>query len=376
MSGPCRVGLDALFLDPGVSGGSETYLRSLVPALVESFPDTRFELATTRRGAQALKGDGWGEWITVLQMPCDDDRPLRRTACEQVGLPRLARSRCWDVLHTLANRGPRFPGVVSAVTVHDVIFFDHRTMSPLSTHGMRWALKAAVAGADGVIAISEAAAGGIAGTLGVDRARIVAIPHGPGRRPAAEAPAAEVRRELGLEGVRVALCVAALRAHKNQGLLVRALSHLPPDVHVVLAGRDDGYLDEIRAEAARRGVEERLHVVNYVPDDELEALWQIADCAAFPTLAEGFGLPVLEAMRRGVPVACSNLPVLREVGADAARFFDQTDPESAATAVRLAMGDGDLAKRGRERAAVFTWERAAVDTFDFYSRILASSRRG
>ena len=83
----------------------------------------------------------------------------------------------------------------------------------------------------------------------------------------------------------------------------------------------------------------------------------VAACAAFPTRGEGFGLPVVEAMRRGVPVACSDLPVLREVGEDVPHYFDPDDPAAAAAAIRAAMEDGGAGRRGRERAAAFSWAR-------------------
>lgn len=377
MTAPLRVGLNALFLDPGVSGGTETYLRSLAPALVEGFPGATFELATTRRGAAALRAEGWGKRIEVISLPCDDNRPVQRTLVEQLWLPRLARRRRWDLLHSLANRGPRVAGTTSVVTVHDVIFFHHRSMGLVSTLGMRWAVRGAVAGADGVIAISEAAADDISRMLGVGRERIAAVPHGPGREPGLAAPAEQVRHRYGLdEGTLVVLCVAAMRTHKNQGLLVRALAHLPPEVHLVLAGRDDGYAGEVRAQAAVAGVSDRLHLLDYVPDAELEGLWAIAGCAALPTLAEGFGLPVLEAMRRGVPVACSDLPVMREVAGDCARFFEPNDARAAAEAIRLALGDRESAERVRRHAAAYSWEAAAAATFDFYTTLLASTRSG
>ena len=367
MSAPRKVGFNALFLDPGVSGGSETYLRALVPALVEGNPAVQFELATTRRGARALSDEPWADSVALLRLPCDDDEPARRTLVEQILLPRLARRRGWDVLHSLANRGPARTAQPSVVTVLDVIFFHHRTMGLVSTHGMRWAVRGAVAGADAIIAISEAAADDIATTLGVDRARITAIPLGPGREPSAPANPS-IRRRLGLEQARIVLCVAAKRPHKNQGLLVAALPELPPDLHAVLVGHDEGYGAELRATARNLGVADRVHLVDYLPDEQLEGLWASAGCACFPTRAEGFGLPVLEAMRRGVPVACSDIPVLREVAGDAAHYFDPSDPKAAASAIEEAMADRSAGSRGKERSAGFTCERAAARTFSVYER--------
>jgi glycosyltransferase involved in cell wall biosynthesis len=369
VSGP-RVGLNALFLDPGVSGGSETYLRGLVPALVAAQPGVRFEVATTRRGARSLAAQALDESVEVLELPCDDDEPVRRTVVEQVLLPRVARRRRWDLVHSLANRGPRWSPAASVVTVLDVIFFHQRTMSAVSTHGMRIAVRAAVSGADVVIAISEAAADDIAGTLEIDRSRIAAIPLGPGKEPGSPEPERDVRRRYGLESARVVLCVAAKRPHKNQCLLVEALRQLPPDVHLVLVGHDEGYGTEIARRAAEAGVLERTRLLDYVPDGELESLWAMAWCAAFPTLAEGFGLPVLEAMRRGVPVACSDLAVLREVGSDVPHYFDPREPSSAATAITSAARNADAAAAGRRRATQFSWEETARRHWNIYERVL------
>lgn len=373
VTAPRRVGLNALFLNPGISGGSETYLRALVPALVRGNPGTRFEVATTRRGAVALAREDWSCEVALLRLPCDDDQPVQRTLAEQVSLPRLARSRRWDVVHSLSNRGPRRAGVASVVTVHDVIFFHERSLGLVSTLGMRLAVRAAVAGADALISVSEAAADAIAVTLGVARQRIVAIPHGPGRDEPSIADGPDVRSAQGLGDGRLVLCVAAKRPHKNQRLLIEALGHLPADVALVLVGHDEGYGAELRATADRLGAGHRVHLLDRVSDSELDALWAAAACAAFPTLAEGFGLPVLEGMGHGVPVACSDLPVLREVAGDAARYFDPGDPVAAAAAIRQCLADDTAGERGRARAAGFSWERTAVETFAVYERALAGS---
>jgi glycosyltransferase involved in cell wall biosynthesis len=106
-----------------------------------------------------------------------------------------------------------------------------------------------------------------------------------------------------LEDTRVVLCVAAKRPHKNQELLIRAVPTLDPDTTIVLAGHAEPYELRLRALARELGLEERVRFVGYVPDGDLEGLWGVAGCAAFPTLAEGFGLPMLEALTHGVPVA-------------------------------------------------------------------------
>src|ERR671915_2599539 len=107
--------LNALFLDPAASGGPETYMRGLVPALARERPGARLTVVTTRSGAAALRRDGWGEWVEVRELPCEDGQRLRRTWAEQVLLPRLARRLRADVLHSLVNVAPIRARVAAAV---------------------------------------------------------------------------------------------------------------------------------------------------------------------------------------------------------------------------------------------------------------------
>ena len=170
---------------------------------------------------------------------------------------------------------------------------------------------------------------------------------------------------------RVVLCVGAIRPHKNQAVLVRALPRLPEDVVVVLAGHPEPYVAELEALASELGVTERLRIAGYVDDADMEALWRLAGCAAFPTLGEGFGLPVVEALDRGVPVACSDLAVLREVGGDHPHYFPPGDVAGAARAVTAALNGPRDDPAAKAWSARFSWEAAAHGTFEAYERALA-----
>jgi glycosyltransferase involved in cell wall biosynthesis len=345
-----------------------------VPALARKFTDVRFSLVVSAEGADALRRSELGDLVQVEALPRLSDRRVRRLLAEQVSLPALARRRGWDVLHSLASTAPARPSVPSVVTLHDVTFFRVKTFSSVTTFAMKRVVAAGARAAAGLITGSEASRDEICLTLGIEPDCFTVVPHGPGRSTRAE-PAAEdaVRAEFGLEGARVLLCVAAKRPHKNQEVLVRALTRLPSDFVLVLSGHPEPYDVQLRALACELGIADRARFVDYVPDATLEALWRLAACAAFPTLGEGFGLPVLEAMIRGVPVACSDIPVLREVGGDIAFYFDPHDPAAAAAAI-LGAVDGERADAGRRRAAAFTWERAAEGTFDAYERALSARR--
>jgi glycosyltransferase involved in cell wall biosynthesis len=119
----------------------------------------------------------------------------------------------------------------------------------------------------------------------------------------------------------------------------------------------------------------RVRFAGYVPDADLEGLWRVACCAAFPTLGEGFGIPVIEALAHGVPVAVSDLPVLREVGGELPHYFDPHDPEDAARAIRAAMSDTSAARLGPVHAAQYSWRAAAEATHEVYERVLAGPAR-
>lgn len=376
MTPPTRVLLNALYLSPGVSGGPETYLRGLAPALAAEFPEIELTVATTPSGAAALRADRWEEFARLLALPCEDGQRIRRQWAEQVLLPRVARANGAQIVHSLASLAPVHAGARAVVTLHDVTFLLRPTFGRLTTWGMGLLVKAAARRADALIAGTAAARDEICSVLNLDRARFTVVHHGHAPAQATGASAADVvRARYELENARVVLCVAAKRPHKNQELLIRAATSLDPDTAIVLAGHAEPYEAELRSLARELGVFSRIRFVGYVPDADLEGLWGIASCAAFPTLGEGFGIPVIEALAHGVPVAASDLPVLREVGGELPHYFDPTDPADAARAIQAALGDTDASRLGPAHAARFTWSAAARATQGVYERVLARPAR-
>jgi glycosyltransferase involved in cell wall biosynthesis len=375
MSTPKHVLLNALYLAPGVSGGPETYLRGLAPALAAEFPDLRLTVATTPSGAAALRADGWERFARLLALPCEDGQRVRRQWAEQVLLPRAARKEDAQIVHSLASIAPVHAGVRAVVTLHDVTFLVRPTFGRLTTWGMGVLVKAAARRADGLITGTAAAREEICAVLGVDPARFTIVHHGhePSRSVAANG-AELIRERYELGNSRVVLCVAAKRPHKNQELLIRAARTLDPDIVIVLAGHAEPYEQQLRSLARELGVDGRIRFVGYVSDEDLEGLWGVADCAAFPTLGEGFGIPVIEALAHGVPVAVSDIPVLREVGGEQPHYFDPQDPIDGARAIGEALRDTDAADRGPAHAGLFTWSAAARATYEVYERVLAERR--
>jgi glycosyltransferase involved in cell wall biosynthesis len=369
VTGPTSIVFGALFLAPGQSGGTETYLRGLVPALAAEHPELRLTVVTTRSGARALRADGFDDLCELVSLRSEEGQRLRRLGGEQIALPRLARRRPGAVLHSLGNSGPIWPRMPHVLTVLDVHFFTTKALGAISSFGYRQVVSRAAHRADVIATISAAARDEIVRVLGIPAERCVVTPLAA--RAVAVAPTGGIRERFALGDGRAVLCVAAKRPHKNQELLVAALERLPPDVVLVLAGHPEAYDRRLRELARERAVEDQVRFVDYVPDPDLEALWGTAACAAFPTLAEGFGLPVLEAMQRGVPVACSDIPVLREVGGDVPHYFDPHDPVAAAAAILAATADREGAARlGPPRARRFTWAETARATYAAYERAI------
>ena len=307
-----HVMLNALFLDPAVSGGPETYLRELAPALAQEAPELRLTVVTTGSGAGALRADGWGEWAAIEALPCEDGQRVRRTVAEQVLLPRLARRSGADVLHSLASVAPVRAGVPSTITVHDVTFLLRRTFDRVTTFGLGQIVARAARRADSLIAVSAAARDEICSVLDLDPARFTVVPHGAGR-PAASAPAAEseLRERHRLGDSRVVLCVAAKRPHKNQELLLRALPYLPEDALVVLAGHAEPYEARLR---------------------ELAVELSVSRASAFPRLSAGRRARGAVAARRvrGVPDPRRGLRIARDRGDGAGRAGGVQRPPRAA----------------------------------------------
>lgn len=367
------IALNAMFLNPGVSGGPETYLRGLVPALARYRSEVRFVVVTTRRGAHALRGEPWIEAVDLLALPADDGQRVRRLWAEQARVPYLARERGWDVVHSLATTAPTRCPVPSVITLHDVTFFRHQTFGMLTTVGMRVTVSRAARNADVLVTGAEAARDEICEVLSLDPSKFVVVPHGHDHRPVQAADQRTVSARYRLDGARVVLCVAAKRPHKNQEVLIRALRQLDSDIVLVLAGHPEPYDRRLREIAVEEGVEDRVRFADYVSDEDLDTLYLMASCVAFPSLSEGFGIPVVEAMQRAVPVVASDIPVLREVGGDAVRYFDPRSPEEAAARITGTLGDRSLGEMGAARAAGFTWEAAAEGTFEAYERALRES---
>ncbi|MGO9901072.1 MAG: glycosyltransferase family 4 protein [Solirubrobacteraceae bacterium] len=383
MTRALRVGLNLTYLVQD-SGGSGTYARQLIPhllALERTIEITAWVGATVP--ADLLR-EPWAGQVRWVRLPVPGIGTPWHLWHELVAIGMDARRRRIDLLHGLANVVPLVhPGSVSVVTILDVIWIHHPdAMDRRARLAMRVLAPTCGHSATRVIAISRAAANDISHTLRIPAARFDVTPLGISDRPPATSPNVDVvREELALGNGPLVLCVAAKRAHKNLDGLIRALALLnEPRPQLVIPGSSTDYERRLRELAYELGLEERVHFPGWVSAEQLEALYGMAACFVLPSFQEGFGLPVLEAMRRRVPVACSGVSSLPEVVGDAALLFDPASPRSMADALERLLSDGKLAatlsERGEERCRMFTWRRTAELTFASYNRAIAAGRRG
>lgn len=376
--GGVHIGLNLIFLVPGETGGMEVAARELIPALLSQAPaGTRFTAFINRETAAEQDGP-WGELLPAVTVPVNARNRVQWVLGEQTGLVRAAARAGVELVHSLASTAPAWGRFRRVVTVHDLIYARFpEAHTGLRGRGMRLLVPLAARRSDRVIADSEYGRGDLIRVLGIDPSRIDVVPLGLGAVRRVE-PSAEtgLRERFGLAERRVVLSLSAKRPHKNLAALIGALALIEPPERplLVLPGYPTWHEAELRERAVAAGVIDDVRFLGWLPAQDIEGLWALADAFVYPSLYEGFGLPVLEAMERGVPVACSNASCLPEVAGDAALMFDPVDERAIAGAVQQLLGDRELAQRlraaGRERAAAFTWERTARLTLESYTRAL------
>jgi glycosyltransferase involved in cell wall biosynthesis len=370
-----RVGLDLLFLVPGETGGRETYARELIRAMRSAAPELELVAFVNRQAGAALARELAEDVVPVVLPVSARSRP--QWAVGELALVSLAARRTRvQLVHAMANFAPPWGSFRRVVTIHDL---QYRATPELLSRPGRSATHALVSlaarTAHRIIAVSAAGRDEIVAGLGVAPERIDVIPNGV--RPArAQAASGDLRERHHLGRRPVALTVATNVPHKNLPVLFEALASMDAQTRPVLMlaghGTDNASL---RERAAAAGVAQDVRLLGGCSPEQLDALYALAACLVLPTLHEGFGLPVLEAMARSLPVACSDIPALREVGGVAALYFDPRAPRQVAARIGELIGDRSLAERlreqGRAQASRFSWSAAAAGTLASYRRALA-----
>ncbi|WP_298460425.1 glycosyltransferase family 1 protein [uncultured Cellulomonas sp.] len=358
-----RVLVDATAI-PAERGGVGRYVEALLPEVA------RLGVSLVV-AAQARDAEAFGQTVPgadVVAVPGIADRP-RRLVWEQTGLPALARRVAADVVHSPHYTMPLGSRVPVVVTLHDATFFSHPELhSPVKARFFRTATRVAVRRAAALVVPSQATRSAVLEHAGGDPRRFHVAPHGVD--PAVFHPVDDGERErvaasLGLAGRSYVGFLGTLEPRKNVPALVRAwvtaVADRPDPPALVLAG-GPGWDD--RVQPAIDAVPAHLDVrrTGYLPVDDLAPFLSGARVLAYPSLGEGFGLPVLEAMACGATVLTTRELSLPEVGGDAVAYCEPDEPAIAAGLAALLDAPGERDSLGRaavRRAAQFTWAAAA-----------------
>ncbi len=375
---PAHIGINALFLEPQM-GGLDTYVRALVPELCRLAPESRFTVYCSAGGREYLRAEPRFQGVELIVPPLIGRRGLK--AIGELTLLGALAGRQVELLHSLAMTAPLRTRAVNVVTLADVTWLVAPDPGEAATVRIWRAVVPSVARhADRVIVLAEAGARDAVEYLRVRAEKIDVVPLAArGDGLSAPTPALELRARLGLGEGPVILSVSAKKVHKNLERLIRAMAivaeHLP-DAMLVLPGNPTPHEQELRRLAHDLGIAANVAFPAYVDAPDLEGLYALASCFVFASINEGFGIPILEAMRRGVPVACSNASALPEVAGDAALYFDPYSVPGIADALGELVGNRLIAERfaerGREREREFTWEQTARATLDSYARAWAA----
>jgi glycosyltransferase involved in cell wall biosynthesis len=370
-----RVLIDGHMLGAGETG-NETYLRGLLAGLEEL---GRRELVAVS-GPQVDVGAH-----TPVVLPSRSD-----VARLTVGLAAAARDHDASVIHS-TYAAPLTSAAASVVTVHDVSFVRHPEWFTLRDRVVLNAgVRASVRRAARVLVPSGHARDELCALLGVPPERVLVTPEGVDRRFAAPNGAGPSTadtdtffRRLGVRRPYV-LALGNLQPRKNLSRLIQAWTLLvgegaDADHRLVVAGGFRGRHDGAPARAVAAGIGDRVIFPGFIPLADLPALYAGASLFVFPTLYEGFGLPALEAMACGTPVACSRTTSLPEVTGDAAALFDPADPRDIAAVIGALLSDPELLAtlraRGLRRAHAATWRACAELTAAAYEAAVAEAPR-
>lgn len=362
--------------DAGRSGIGQ-YIIHLMREFPRVAPDVQFDLL-------ALEGEGHlyatdPERIRVITIGKHLSSPMKNLAWQQFAIPRLCAKGKYDALFVPAGnrRMPYWVPCPSVGTFHDLaILHVPGKYDRIHTFYNRHVLPALVRHLTKVITDSEFSKRDLLEYVRVPEERIVVIPLAADANLYFPRDKEESGQHAGARyGLRQPYVLYISRIEhpgKNHVRLIRAFTRIKEKYklphQLVLAGSDWHGAEDVRREAAASGVAEEIVFTGFVGQGDIPLLYCGADAFAFPSLFEGFGLPILEAMASGVPVACSNTSSLPEVAGDAAQLFDPLDEDAIEDALRRILTDDSIrttcVERGLRHCKKFSWEQTAARTVE------------
>lgn len=355
--------------------GNEVYVRNLLDGFAVLDDTSEFIVYVSLPEASALLP-------ARFRVRAVARNPFLRLGYDLTRHLRLDRPSLLHVQYTAPLRCP----VPVVVSVHDVSFIEHPEYFTAARRAqLMLSVRRTVKRAAAILTPSEFSRRAIAAAYRPDEARLIVVPNAASSdfRPLPrEAAAGWVRARFGIAGPYV-LTVGDLHPRKNQLGLISAFEELLRDCpqlphRLVLAGQDTWFAPRVRRAALRSACSNRIHFTGWVSDHELRQLYAGCDLFVFPSLYEGFGLPILEAMACGRAVACSNTSAMPEVADAAALLFDPRSSAQITRAMKDLLLDAGLRARmerlGQQRSTLFDWRQSAQKTLDVYHEVAGARR--
>jgi glycosyltransferase involved in cell wall biosynthesis len=369
-----RIAIDAHAIGSRLTG-NERYVQNLAEQLLRLDGKNEYYLFFSHEQEKRR----WAGRAPNLRTVLVSQNPFRRLGFDFIHQLRRIRP---DVFH-YQYTGPVFALSPEVVTIHDISFEEHpEFFSRHERYRLRLTVRRAVKSARRIITVSEFSKSQMVRLLVAPAEKIRVIYNGVGSefRPIHDQEA--IQQRLGRYGLRrpYLLTVGNVSRRKNQQGLVRGFAawlrrQCNAEHQLVLAGKQDSTGEDIRREATDLGLAPtRLVFLGYIPDQDLPYLYAGAELFLAPSLYEGFGLPMVEAMACGIPVIASRASCLPEVAGEAVRYVDPLDPGDIAVSISEIIEKTtyaqELVQRGLQRARLFRWEQAARQTLSLYQEVV------
>lgn len=356
---------------PGRVGGSEEYLvRQLLGLTAHR---SEFETHVFAPRGFAVAHPELAAACTIHEAPTTGNRRAVRVVTENTWLARATAG--FDIVHhgggTIPSVGPRR----TLLTIHDVQYTAYpEYFSRLKLAYLRRRVPASIARASLIAVPSRFVQGTLVENFGIPEAKVVVVRHGMPASLGGNATAApQLRARFGLGEGKVVVYPAVTHPHKNHRFLIRLLATSWRDVTLVCAGSSGLAHDEVMALAARLGVADRVRMIGRVSDEDRDGLLALAEAMVFPSLYEGFGAPLVEAMTIGTPVICSDRAAVPEVVGDAALVLPLDESSWASALTTVASRRDAMIAAGRVRAGSFSVAASGDDLASAYASVMRGS---
>ena len=359
--------------------GLGSYGRTLVNDIARLNPTLRLRLYAPDKGRDNLREQVISAPGLMFCYPKDCHLPFDKAIWRSRGIVKDLKKDGVQVYHGLSGELPigiRRTGIKSVVTIHDLIFLRHPEFyNWIDTKIYAWKFRQTIREANHIIAVSECTKRDIMEYGHVDEDRISVIYQSCAPRfndPSTVNSYESVRLLYGLPQ-RFILNVGTIERRKNILLAVKALADLPEDLALVIVGRQTSYTNEVLEYISSHGLNHRVFLLHGVPDDHLPALYALAEAFAYPSVYEGFGIPIIEAVSCGLPVVACTGSCLEEAGGPDCLYVDPDDVEAMAAAIRQVLrgaeGREERIRRSQDYIRRFEGNALAAQVLDLYYKL-------